>query len=321
MMNFKSIWQEAARQLHILADDDATLQPNSGITLVGLKLAINRVLIEDVGQILMDKYPHDFEETYYPMPTYRTSFTIDASSSGTTLVATSSSFSNTDEGFQIQNGTSFDYVKILTYINPTQVTLTTTIPTAWVAGQICYVLGNEFTLKGDALNKFKEVRKWEVKYRSTDNYIKCILQERNDLPPIDSTLFSTLAPIVYPTAVLENGIQTRALGLLPFPLDFRGAIRATGIRKIDPMVSDSDVPPLDVAGISEPLINGACAWGCKILRDYQSVPLYEEMDPRTNIMYPKGTRKVIQNYKPTTKMAPKTVRLGSYYSNILHRTV
>lgn len=320
-MTFLNIQREVARNLGLLSQDDTTIYTQGKVTLAGIKKKINSIYQDDIAQPLIRKFPEDFEETTYPLQTYRESFTISASSSGTTLIATNPVFNNSDEGFSIQivSGSTFSgptapaataTINILQYISNTQVVIDTTYSTAW-NGLTGFIMGNEFIFNGD-ISDTKEIINLFIKYQPTSSYVPAELRRKSDLPPYKQfKVFSQGRPWFYETTINQNGDQ-RGFGILPYPIDYRGLIQMNITTRPPALVNDGDTPQLEVIGVTETLINGTTAWGLRILDLPAKAQEYEEVD-KDGIVYPRGLKKVIKNYRPVNRSNPKRLRQSQRY--------
>lgn len=293
-MTLSTMQLRVAENLNMLKSDDTTIQPGL-VTATGITNRINDYYREMLFPLFADKFPEDFEQTTYPYPTY-TATDIVASGSTYTLNSTNPIFTNSMEGFTIQNTTLSTTAKIVTFVSTTQVILDTSIGSTWNASTI-YVLGNEFSFGGDTTD-IMEIKSVRIKYRSTDNgYIECVLRQKKHLIEIGNEVFNPNAPYFYTTSIKIGTTQTKALGFLPFPVDRTGSWQMTYIQRPDALTS-SDEPLLTVSGISQVIINAVTAWGKRVQAKYDEAQQFEEVDPRTGTVYGKGTLALIRNYKP-----------------------
>jgi hypothetical protein len=314
-MTYLQIQQEVARNLKILASDDATIISGSTVTTQGIKNKINAIYQDSIGEFLIRKYPQDFEQTTYPMYMYRQSFTVANTSSGTTLISTTPVFANGDESYKVAlvNGAfgtaATTTVKINTYVSTTQVTTDVDV-TAYI-GYTAYILGNEFTLNG-AASDAKEIVGFNTKYNYpvTSNYWNpAELRRKTDIPPTDSTMFTQFAPIYYLFTGVESRSSVRGFGILPRPRDYRGQIQVTYTQRIPAMVNNTDTPKLEVIGISDVLVNGVTAWGWRILGDEQKAMMYDQL-------YQRGIVEIERNYRPRNRSHASKLRQSDYFSRI-----
>lgn len=316
-MTFLQMQQEVARNLNLLSSDDTTIITGSNVTQVGIQNKLNSLYQDKFGQWLIRKYPQDDEQVTYPLYMYRQSFIVSASSTGTTLISTTPIFANGDEGFQIAFvdgvfGTApLGTLQIQTFVSTTQVTLFNDIPSDYI-GTTGYILGNEFTLNGDA-SVIKEIISVETKYQyPVSSWVEwqfAELRRKTDLPNIDSNAFSSAAPIYYLTSDLESGQTLRAFGILPFPTDYRGQVRITITKRFDAMVNPTDVPRLENIGVSEPLINGTTAWGWRVLGDIEKSNIYESV-------YQRDMVDITRNYRPVNRAHSSKIRMSNYYERL-----
>lgn len=314
-MTYLQMQQEVARNLKILASDDSTIIPGSTVTLTGIKNKINAVYQDKFGEFLQRKYPQDFEQITYPLNMYRQSFTVSSSSSGTSLVSTTPVFANGDELFQVAfvNGSfgtaATAMVQLDTFVSSTQVTMDSAIDA--YKGYTGYILGNEYTLNG-AASDAKEIVGIQTKYSypTTSNFWNTAeLRRKTDLPPLDSRLFTTTAPIYYLMTAIESSLPVKGFGILPFPTDYRGQIQVTYTQRIAALSANSDIPRLEIEGISEAIINGTTAWGWRILGDENKAGMYEALYQRDMI-------DITRNYRPRSRSHSSRLRLSDHFIRI-----
>src|SRR5689334_12416347 len=155
-----------ARNLNQLNGTDESTIINGIITETWIDNEINYIYRNEIAQLLSDKFPNDFTAKTTATHLYTATGTVSASSTSTTLVATTSIFTNGMVGFTVQNSTDDETAVITAYTNATTVTLDTTIGDTW-DGDTIYVLGNEYSLGGSAAT-LKEVKNVWIKYLSTD---------------------------------------------------------------------------------------------------------------------------------------------------------
>ncbi len=329
MSTFATIYKEAARNLSLLSSDESTVISSGRVTLTGIKNQANLIYQDKICNYLTARFPYDFEQSTYPMQTYRTNFVVSASSTGTTLISTTPIFNNSDEGFTIQFVTgstftgptataSFASCKILQYVNSTTVVIDQTVSATWNA-TTGFILGNEFQFNGDAVN-CKEII--ALYYQSTPNtiYLPVTQRMKADLAPRWTTVFSQGNPAWYQTTNLVNGASVRAVGLLPFPTDYRGSIRMDYVRRPAALINDSDIPQLEIAGISDVLINGITAWGLRLLGMPKEASAYEEGEA-DGTRGPLGLKAMLKNYIPVNRNKSSKIRMSGTYSAMQGRSV
>lgn len=276
------------------------------VTETGIKQKIDDIYREELFPLFSDKFPRDFKQKTYPQATYTKTGIVDASSSTTTLITISDTFDNDMEGQTIENADG-DTAVIDTYNSNKQVTLTSSVD--W-DGDTIYVLGNEFTLKGD-VSDLKELEYMGIKYSSSDSKIKrCEIINERDLDGLEDGSFSEIAPLAYLTSVDVDGEQVRAVGIRPSPSSYQGKYEIRYTERPDEL-GDDDEPRLKVVGISEVIINGVTSWakrvkGDKDWKDYHA-------------LYSEGKGSLIASYKPRTRSGSTKIRMGSHYSRLRRR--
>lgn len=309
-MNFITMTNRIADNLSMLSSDGSTILTNSRVTKAQIQNKINDIYREELFPRLSDKFPDDFKQGTYPYPTYTSMGTASASSTSYSLIATSNVFSNSMEGFTVQNITNGTTAKIVTYVSATQVTLDTQINDTW-DGATFYVLGNEFTFGGDTTD-IKEIKAIYIKYYNTDKYfVKCPRIDYEQAIEYGSESFDRYSPKYYLTTINVNGTPTQAFGVLPFPLDYQGSIKLTYIQRPPALSADTDSPLISTPGISEVIINGVSAWGYYQMTKFGAGDRYQSL-------YQTGITSLIQNYKPKVRSNPTSLRT-SFYSDALTR--
>lgn len=292
-MTFKEIKQMVARNLGLLSSQGEIIGNKVDESGIGAK--VNQIYQEQIGQRLTTKYPEDFTQTTYPQNTNRTSFTV-ASVNGTTLTANEEVFTNSDEGFQIQNPTDEEYGTIATWTSATQIELSAEPTNDWT-GDTMYILNNLFTFEGDATD-LKEILRCDLKYDSSDDWKRAELLNPANLESLDEDQFSTAQPYFYMSNISQGDRKRRGVAILPYPDNYDGKIRLTYTAKPKALEGDTDEPDLDVAGISEVLINGATAWGFRVLNNPKRAAQYEEVDPDYRVVQPRGFANMLKSYRP-----------------------
>lgn len=331
-MNFKSIYTEVARNLSLLGSDDISITPQGRVTLGGIKVQINLLYQDRIINYLIARFPLEFEQTTYPLQTYRTNFVVSASSTGTTLISTTPVFNNSDEGYIIQfvQGSIFtgptapaaySQCKIIQYINNTTVVIDQTFNTGWI-GLTSFILGNEFEFNGDALN-CKEIISLFYQFQPNSIPIQATLRQKSDMPYFKILGFSQEASVWYRTTHLVNGQAVRAVGIAPIPTDYRGTIIMNYTRRPAALVNDSDIPQLEISGISNVLINGTTAWGLRILGRKEEAQDYEEGTMLNNVRTrdPLGLKEMLKNFVPINRGRPAKLRLSERYISLQRRSI
>jgi len=332
-MNFKSIYTEVARNLSLLGSDDVSITPQGRVTLGGIKIQINLLYQDRIVNYLIERFSLEFEQTTYPLQTYRTNFTVSGSSTGTTLISTIPIFNNSDEGYTIQfvsagmpitgpnATTAFANCKILQYISNNSVVIDQTVQSAWT-GSTAFILGNEFEFNGDAAN-CKEIISLFYQFQPNSIPIQATLRQKSDMPFFKILGFSQGAPVWYRTTHLVNGQSIRAVGIAPIPTDYRGTIIMNYTRRPASLVNDSDVPQLEISGISNVLINGTTAWGLRILGRKEEAKDYEEEIRLNNVQTrePLGLKEMLKNFVPINRGRPAKLRLSERYISLQRRSI
>lgn len=300
-----------ARNLRILSSDETTVIEGSGITVAGINEEINKVYRNTLAQLLINKYPQDFEQWSYPIRTYRESFTVSASTTGSTLISTSEVFFNGDEGFKIQNPSTGETLIVETYNSTTSVTTTEDVPATWI-GDTVYILGNILRLNGE-LADFREILSVKIKFASSENrYSVAELVRSNDYEPMKSDEFNKNAPKYILSTLKTATGNERCLRFLPDFNDYTGTVLIKYTQLPPKLVSDSDIPILEIIGIEDAIIAGVTSWGFRILKDWDSSTAYQKiLGDQINIM--------LSTYKPRNKDTTRRQRTQAFYRQMRDR--
>lgn len=303
---------EVARNLGLLSSDETTIIEDSRVTAQGITNKINQIYIDNIAQVLMNKYTHDFENESGQLPTYSESYSI-LSVTGTTLVSATDAFSQYDVGCQIQNPTDSNFVTIASYTSSTTVMLKEAPATNWV-GNTVYTLNNYFPFDGDLVD-VKEVVEIKVKYSPTASSYEFpeIITDENR-KGLDNSDWSTSAPKWYYTNIQsDDGSSKRALAILPRPTNYNGILEIRYTARPPKMGLASDIPKLEVIGISETLILGATSWGLRLLGEKEESREYKND-------YLEALSISLNSYRPKSKSGPFKVGLSSFYNRIQRGT-
>lgn len=301
-MTFIEIINATARNLGLLASDNTTFIEGA-ITLNGLKDEINRVYKNIVLQQLLAKNQDDFA-VEARQNTYRDTFTISSIDSvNLTLTSTTGVFGNTDVDSRIYNAIHDEYLTITGYISPTQIRIDKAPTNAWTS-DVAYILSNILVLDGD-LADLKEVISLGLKYENTEerwkNAQQVTLTNFNDISNVlpSTNSLSVANPVFCVTTIKINDNMQRVVRYFPYPTKYNGTVRITYSQLPNLLESDDQEPLLENTGVSELLINGATAWGWKVLNDPNKASLYEENNPELGGVVPKGFTLVNSKYKPS----------------------
>lgn len=311
-MTFQEIQLAVAENLGILAADESTIEEGK-VTLNGIKNAINRIYREKIFQILANKYQQDFEVTTADINTYTATGNIDGATTGTTLVATTGVFANTDVGYTVQNVTKNETVKIAAFINATTVTVDADIST-WSASDEFYVLGNVYYFGGDAVD-LKEIIQVGIKYSATDsNYTIAKREQYEHLIQYGNESFSEAVPYFYLTSIKISGALKRAIGVFPHPSSYQGLINIKYVEKPPKMTNNTDEPILGVVGVSEALIDGTTAWGFRISKDFDAAREYQTL-------FADDLATILRSYRPKSRSGARKLKVARYISSMRRRTI
>lgn len=270
---------------------------------------INEVYIEELFPAFAARYPHMFRQTGY-LDSWIVSGTVHSSSTGSTLIATSSIFTNGMVGLKVYNETDEETVEITGYTSGTTVTIDTTIDDTW-DGDTIYIIGKEFSFGGDATDLFS-VESISVKYDSADTtYNKAELRELEDLYPVGDEIGTQSNPFSYLTVIKTSSGLKQGFGVFP-QLDEKvsKAIFINYIAKPVALSADGDIP---IIPTQSSLICGA------------TVKCFENMQNFSKANYWLGKYELAQKrdlsrYRPKTSSRLRKIRIsGNAY--LLHSRI
>lgn len=294
-----------ADNINQLDDDGATISAGR-ITETQIGNKINDYLRGEVFSMLRAKFPKESMQKTRPLNTYTASSTINAVS-GTTLTADDAIFNTSmvglsgggtnGHGFEVQNTTDDEKIRIDTYTSTTIVEMASSVA-AWSVGGQVYVLGNEFTF-GGSLTDLVEITAVELMYQSGDsNYKPAEYRQLRDLFQVGTEIYSTERPYWYRTTVDVSGTPTPAVGILPHPTNYNGEIMITYVER-PPELGSSDEPTSRMPEISQVLIYAVTAWALRLKGDDSWKDWYQ--------LYQNALTDAISNYRPSSRV-PKRVR-------------
>jgi len=301
-MDRGDIKNEVARNINQLASNETTI--TSGIiTETWLNNNLNYLYRKELAQLLIDKFPADFRAVTTETSLYTAMGTVSASSTSTTLVASTAIFTSDMIGYTVQNTTDDETAIITGYTNTTTLTLDTAIGDTW-DGDTIYVLGAEYGLGGVGTS-LKEIENVWMKYASTDtDWVKADMRRKEDLLLDGNETYFKDNPKCYMTTVDVADVPTRAIGFRPFPDDYTGKFYLEYTKLPPELTDDVDVPSLDVVGIGEALVCGLT------YRAFRTLKMTNEMMLWKN-EYNEAKANIIRTYKPITRSGPSKLRGGS----------
>lgn len=274
---------------------------------------VNQIYREDLFAMFATQYPYYFRQVA-TADSWIATGTVDATSTGSTLVATTSIFNNSMEGLWVYNEDLDETGIISDYVSGTTVTLEGTIGDTW-DGDTIYVLGQEFAIGGDAADIFV-IENVGLKYQTTDTYFYLTGNPRPkfDIFQYGGETFSQGAPQLYLTTTLVNNVPTDTLGVLPqFTTLVPQAIEINYIAKPVALSGDNDVPRLPV-NTDVALIYGGSA---RAFRQSQQFDKANQMDA----LYEKAKREAVARFRPTSTDTPRRGRLPRVVRSMHRRFV
>jgi hypothetical protein len=293
---------EVGSTLRYYNRDTLTWSTGTDVSESDIKAIINMLYQDEVFPRFVQEHPSYYKKTGY-FNSWITTGTVDATATSTTLVATSSIFTNSmaDQRLYVYNSTDGASAIIEGYTSGTTVTVDTDI-SSWV-GDTIYVLGQEFSFGGDGTDHWTTTEV-SMKYdTSTTVYTPAVKVEQEHLFVSGNEVGNELSPQYYDTTLLISSVWTSGLGVFPkFDTKITNAIRV--VRTAKPgVLGDSDSPRLPV---TLPLINGAIAWAKRQMgggefREYQDY----------QALYKAGIEESLRNWRPDRSNFPKIIRTSS----------
>lgn len=310
-MTFTNIKKRIASNLGYV-DSSGDILASKDITATDIGNWVNDRYLDDLFPLLSSQYPEDFRQVG-KLNFYKTTGTVSASSTGTSLVASSSIFNNGMVGDTVYNSTDEETAVITAYTAGTTVTLDTTIGDDW-DGDTIYVLGHEFGFGGNATDA-RSLMRVAVKYDSDDDfYTTCTYMDKNKALLTGDEKYSETAPIWYPTTVDIGGIPTTAIGILPEASEnVANGIQIEYIEQPAALSGDSDVPRLPL-GSHSVLVLGGTADGMRKLMRLDEADRFEQK-------YQAGKMELITSYTLTRGTGIPRVRPGRRLRNMVDREI
>jgi len=311
-MNLSEMRIEIADNLGILADDGVTITSQQ-VTSDTIDRRINYEYREKLFPIFGDKFPDDFMQSTISLALYTSTGTADASSTASTLVATTNMFDNSMVGLTIKNSTDSDVREIATYVSPTTVTVTNAIDDDW-DGDTLYVFGNEYPLQGDAADA-RDISRVDIKYSGSDTYyVPAGRENYNEINFYGNDAYSKSDPKWYLTSIDQAGNQIRAVGIRPFPEDETGSLKIRYIERPKKLGADSDQPILSPIGFCDTIVEGVTTWGFRKLKDTNSAIQYQQL-------YEQSKSTMVTTYKPRSRHGKKKMRPSRIYTTMQRRSI
>jgi hypothetical protein len=263
-MTFTNIKKRIASNIGYV-DSSGDILASKDITATDIGNWVNDRYIDDLFSTLSSQYPEDFTQVG-KLNFYKTSGTVSASSTSTTLVTTGNVFNNGMVGDTVYNSTDDETAEITAYTSATTVTLDTEIDDDW-DGDTIYILGHEFGLGGDATD-IRSILKVAVKYDTDDSYYQvCRQVSKNKALQSGDEVFYESDPVWYPTTVDIGGTPTSAIGILPEASEnVANGIEIEYIEQPAALSADADVPGLPLGSHSILVLGGTADAMRKLMR-------------------------------------------------------
>ncbi len=297
-MTFTNIKKRIASNLGYV-DSSGDILASKDITATDIGNWVNDRYLDDLFPLLSSQYPEDYRQTG-KLNFYKTTGTVSASSTSTTLVSTGNIFNNGMVGDSVYNSTDGELAEITAYTSATTVTVDTTIGDTW-DGDTIYVLGHEFGLGGNATDA-RSLTNVAVKYHDDDDYyVTCRMMDKNAVFKEGNENYYESDPIWYPTTVDISGVPTTAIGILPEASEnVTDGIKIDYIEQPGALSNDSDVPRLPLGSHSILVLGGTADALRKLMR-------LDEAD-RFEQLYQAGKIEMITSYLITRGSSVPKIR-------------
>lgn len=315
-MTFDEIKKRIGKNVKYYSDTDGWKSGAVDLTETDVADFANEIYLEELYPLFSSQHPHMFHKEIYA-DSWIASFTVSGSSSGTTLVSTTSVFTNGMVGLNIYNSTTATLSTITAYTSATTVTIASS--QSW-NGNTVYILGGEFTLGGDGTDLIS-VSSVRVLYHpltaptpSNDpdtQYIKAELREIEDIKQSGNEIGSEFKPYSYLTTINTATGLVQGIGLFPKFNDYvAGGLKVDYVFKPSAMSLAADVPIL-------PVFSSIIAGGTA--RAFEKMQMWNEASYWTS----KYERKKVENisrFKPQTSERPVQLEVNrnAFY---IHRRI
>jgi len=308
-MQYSDIKKQVASNLGYV-DSAGAILASKDVSETDIGNWVNSRYIDDIFSAISSQYPEDFKRKGV-LNFYKTSGTVSAASTSTTLVATGNIFNNGMVGDNVYNSTDEEIAVITAYTSATTVTIDTTIADTW-DGDTIYIIGHEFGLGGNAVD-LRGVAEIAVKYSADDeDYVTC--EKINEPSESDKFNYYEGFPVWYPTTVSISGVPTSAIGILPEPKEnVANGILIKYTEQPAALSADADVPRLPL-GSHSALVYGATADGLRKLMRLDESRDFEQL-------YQAKKQEAIASYLLTRGAGIPRVRPSRRLRRMVERTI
>ncbi len=307
---FLEIQKAVGKKLKRYDDTQGWYASTTDITQTDVKEIINEVYINELVPLFINKFPDTFR-VLSKANSWIATGTVNATSTASTLVATTSIFTNSMIGLYVYNSTDDEKIKIEDYTSATTVTLESAISDTW-DGDTIYIIGQEFSFGGDA-NDIYQLESVGVKYNSTDQYYKtAMFVDKNQLFFQGWEAGSSALPYVYQTTLNIGGVLTSGIGLFPgFQNKVSNALMISALVTPASLSADSDVPRMPVANA---LIAGAVKKGFEQKHDFDKANYWAQQ-------YEMLTNRAVSRYVPNRARPRVTTEPNRKIRAMMSRTI
>lgn len=288
-------------------DDTAGWKTGRDVTEDDIGEFINEIYLEELFPAFSIRYPHMFRQTGY-LNSWIATGTVHANSTSTTLVATTSIFTNGMVGLKVYNETDDELIEITDYTSGTTVTVDTTIGDDW-DGDTIYVLGREFSFGGDGVDIIS-IESINVKYDSDDaTWTRADLRDLEDLYPEGDEVGSKSVPFSYLTSINTSSGLKQGFGLFPqFDEKVSRGIYINYIAK-PAILTGTDIP---IIPMYSSLIAGGTVRALEKMQELGKANYWLTK-------YQLAQKRDLSRYRPKTTSRPRRIRIARNAYNIFRR--
>lgn len=285
------------------------------------------ILSSDVQNWLNDRYIEDLVPEYYRvnpkyyeqeawMDSWCATGTVSATSTSSTLVASTAIFTENMVDGIVNNTTDSESRNITAYTDTSTVTVDSAIDDDWDSDTI-YVHNGLYGFDTDATDLLG-IHYVGVKYASTDDdYTRAIAVDERDIFKYRKgrskfTTFSQVAPVYVLETIDVSSVPKTGIRIFPFDWStyLADAIYLRYGELPAAMSSDSDVPRLPL-GFHKLLVYGATADGLRKLEKFNEADRFEQL-------YQNSLRKLLRVRQiERSSRTIRTKRYRNYYTSVI----
>jgi len=282
---------------------------NRGVAEVDIEEIANDTYRNDIFPLFAPHNPSDFRRVGYA-DNWVANGTVSASSTASTLVATTAIFNASMVGLTVNNSTDSVSAVITAFTSTTTVTVDVVIGDTWDGNSI-FVLGKEFSFGGDG-NDIWMIETVAAKYSDTATY-KTVFSKglKHDIYQQGNESGSDGYPVFYTTNLTVNGIDVLGIGIEP---RFKSKIsQAFEINYIQLPAAMTDASTLRIPHLDLALIDAMVSRGYDLKQDSKRAQMWWDR-------YEKKRMDAFIRYAPNSFNPTMGTALPRHISAIARRT-